>query len=116
MDEHELLAFSSEFCCAVVGRGSEYVLVPMTGAAEIEEAVCDEWVRRGFAYCGVLGVIQGRAVVKCADHQSIATVMAASHEFARLVGERIRRQQITSGDWLSWICTLWSLPDTRSDV
>jgi hypothetical protein len=114
-DEHNLLAFESEFCVAVLGRGSEYLLISTT--EPIDEDLCEQAALRGFCYSGIFGVIRGQIRAKCQDAESIPTMMAAAGEFAQLVADRLKaKRNASGGDFEGWAWRLWELPDTRPEV
>jgi hypothetical protein len=109
MDAHEQLAFDSEICMGVLGRGGDFVLVRL---APIDEEATAAALAKGFVYCGVLGVKDGQA--KCEPHpDAVYTMMLAGLEFARLVAERLRPEAQPKGDGVAWIASLYQLPDTR---
>jgi len=54
MDAQEKLVFESDICVGVLGRGGEFVLVPLTG--EIDGAVTADALAKGYCYCGCLGI------------------------------------------------------------
>jgi hypothetical protein len=109
LDEQQALAFTSDFCCAVLGsldRG--FMLVPLHNHGEpvLTEAETERAHANGFSFCGVLGLIDGKCVARCEPGiEAVSLCAAASPDFARLVLER------TKDDWLE---RMYRLPDTRS--
>ncbi len=111
MDESEQVVFDSEFSCGVLGRAGEFVLVPLNeGPVEDAMAAARE---RGFAYCGILAVLDGQAGAKCAPNpDAVFTMLMAALSFARLAADRLRPK--SEGDGVEWLTALLSLPDTRN--
>lgn len=107
LDAQQALAFSSEFCCAVLGNLAHgFMLVPLDGPPLAAEDV-EEAHERGYQFCGVIGFVHGQCVARTEpDLDSISVCAAATRDFARRVAERTR------GDWLE---NLWQLPDTRTN-
>lgn len=112
MDAHHLLAFNSEFCCAVLGKDADFILVRCDAPQDVIEAECERAARMSFCYCGILAVIDGQARAKCEDAAGIVTMVCAAPAFARLVLDRTKREQ-PSSDWPDFIERLWSLEDPR---
>ena len=112
-DEHHLIAFESEFCCAVVGRGREYVLISVTTVGPIDEALCEQAEAQQFSYCGIIAIaiIGGQTRAKCLDAASLETMVVAAREFRQSEVRRIdhidlAKRALGNGDWLSWISRL----------
>ena len=77
----------------VLGRGEDYVLVPLTDAGPIPDAVLEDAHRRGFQFCGILAVTQGRAAAKCEpDPDAVSVMMLAAIGFAQQVAEQRGRR------------------------
>jgi hypothetical protein len=111
MDAHETLVFDSEISVAVMGRGGEFVLIRLDGG--IDEAATEDAARKGYAYCGVLGVKDGQAGAKCEPNpDAIYTCLLASLAFAQLVADRLKQKP--KGDGAEWLARLFELPDTRT--
>src|SRR5258708_38538898 len=112
MDAMEQLVFDSEISVAVMGRGGEFVIVRIDGG--IDEAATEEAVRKGYAYCGCLGIKDGVPGAKCESNpDAIYTCLLASLAFARMVCERLKPPP--KGDGVEWLTRLFVLPDTRTD-
>jgi len=109
MREHEQLAAEAEFACAVLGNGTEYMLVPLSEEDKRGEQMCEEGARRGYKYAGILAMVRGQAASKCADLESIVTMACATRAFAELVVQHMRAQ----AKFVDWADRLWSLQDTR---
>lgn len=116
MDSHERLIVESEneSCVAVVGRGEEFLLIPLGTQPAVREARVAEAHRRDFAYCGVLGVQRGRVALEIAPENPTAArpMCFASIAFAREVADRLLPTQHT-GDSIEWLAALASLKDPR---
>jgi len=110
MDATEQLVFDSDIAVGVLGKGGDFVLVPLDGAIE---AAMEAAVLRGWNYCGCYAVTKtGQPGVRCEpDPDSIFTMMYAALAFAQLVAERLRPKP--KGDGVEWIEALYRLPDTR---
>jgi hypothetical protein len=113
MDAMERVTWNADEVVGVLGRGEEYVLVPLNDEAPIPDAVMDDAHRRGFKFCGVLCVIEGRAAAKCEpDLEAVGTMVLAAIGFAHQVADKLKHQQ--RGDGVNWLRRLWTLPDTRN--
>jgi hypothetical protein len=114
MDAHEQLAWDSEagVSVAVLGKGEDFVLISLDG--QIDEAATATALAKGFSYCGVLGIKNGQAAVKCEpDSNAVYTMMHAALAFAAQVAERLREKP--KGDAVEWLESLYRLPDTREN-
>lgn len=112
MDGHQMLAHESEFTVCVLGKGEDFVLVPVSGDASSGETLCEYAAARGFSYCGCMGVVNGKAAAKSLpDLDSAFTMMHAAFAFASLAADRLKRPE--GGDFVEWANRLWSLPDPR---
>jgi hypothetical protein len=108
MDTVEKMAFDSELCAAVLGKGPEFMLIfldlPLDGSVT---AMAHE---KGYAYCGILAVINGEAMVECEPNPAaVFTVLKASLKFAQKVADKLWAKNRDT-DWLE---RLYALPDTR---
>jgi hypothetical protein len=106
------LAFESNFCCGVLGRGDEFLLVNV--ASPLDDATAKIASEKGFYYCGCLGVVRGEMGAVCAsglDVDRMRIMLRASARFAVLVWERPGRQ--SKSDDLAWLDALFLLPDKR---
>jgi hypothetical protein len=72
-------------------------------------------VEIGYAFCGVMGVKNGRAAISCEpDADAWTTMLAAAVPFAQMVADRLREQP-NAGDVPEWLQSLFELPDTRPE-
>jgi hypothetical protein len=113
MDAQEKLVFESDICVGVLGRGGEFVLVPLTG--EIDGAITADALAKGYSYCGCLGVTaSGEPGVRCEPSPEAASVMVlAALAFAQQIADRLRPPQ--KGDGAEWLTRLFLLPDMRAN-
>jgi hypothetical protein len=108
MDASEQIAWSSELAWAVLGKGAEFVLIDLTGP--IDDATTATALAKGFTYCGVMGVKDGQAGVKCEPTLDAAVTMThAALAFAAQMAGRTEPK----GDSLEWLERLYMLPDPR---
>src|SRR5258708_13337164 len=108
MDAMEQLVFDSEISVAVMGRGGEFVLVRLDGG--IDETATEEAARKGYAYCGCLGIKDGVPGAKCEpDPDCVYTMMHAGLAFAQLVADRLKQKP--KGDGVECLTRLFALPD-----
>ena len=112
-DEQEQLALRSDFACAVVGKGAEYVFFPLDNRP-VDQAALEDAIRRGYFYAGVMGVINGVAAAKSAGSlESLEVMTAAAFGFALKYAEHIRQKPNGDGDAVAWLEQLMRLEDTR---
>ncbi len=113
MDAMERLTWDADIAVGVLGRGGEFLLVPLTEPGKISEAVTDDARRRGFRFCGVVAVTNGQASAQWEPYpDAIHTMLHAALAFAQEVADRLKPKQ-AQGDAVDWLERLWSLPDTR---
>jgi hypothetical protein len=106
------MARESEISVAVLGKGGDFVLIRLDG--EIDASATDAALARGFSYCGVMGVKNGQASVRCEPNPDAAvTMLHAALAFGTQVAERLRPQP--EGDGVEWLERLYQLPDTREN-
>jgi len=109
MNAQQQMVYESEFCCAVLGRGEEFLLIDLS--LPIEDA-SDAARANGLVYVGCLAVKDGKAGVRCEPGTAaVFTMLCASMAFAQLVADRLRPEP--QGDAAAWLDALYSLPDTR---
>lgn len=112
MDAMEKLTWDSEIAVGVLGKGGQYVLVPLGEPGPIPAEVLEDAARRGFKFCGVLAVLHGRAAVHCEpDIEAAGVMMLAAIGFAGQVADKIKQEQ--KGDGVCWLENLWNLTDPR---
>jgi hypothetical protein len=110
MDGQSEFVLGSEVCVAVLGRGLDFVLIDIS--QELDEAVTEDAIKKGFAYCGALAVKNGEAGARCEPHPDcVFTMMHAGMAFAQLVADMLRAKP--KGDGVEWLTALYSLPDPR---
>ncbi len=110
MDAMEHLVCESEIAVGVLGRSEDYVLIPLDGHGPIPQRVIDDAKRRGFQFCGVLGIVNGRAAAKCeTDTDAVGVMLLAAMGFAQQVTDKLKSKD----DGADWLERLWELPDTR---
>jgi len=109
MDAQERLVFNSDLAVAVLGRGGNYLLVPLADA--VDEAA-REAEAMGYRYCGVLALTRdGRAAAECVpDPDAALTMVRAALGFAMRFAKRLQ------GDSVEWCERLYRLPDSRPEV
>ena len=115
MDEHTQLITNSPLSVAVLGAGEDYVLIRLDADGyPIDEASVEEAKGRGFDYCGLLAIKDGRAGVRIVEGNpgAIYTMLFAGLAFAHLVADR--PQSPPTGDAEDWLSRLFGLPDTRT--
>ncbi len=112
MDATERLVVDSEMSTAVLGRGSEFILVDLSGETD---AAMEAARARGFSYCGCLAVVNGQATAQPEpDADAMLTMLYAGLAFAHLVADRLTPPQPKS-DSVEWLTRLYALPDTRPE-
>jgi hypothetical protein len=112
MNSQELLACESDFCCGVLGRGDEFLLVDV--ASPLDDVTAKIASEKGFFYCGCLGVVRGEMGAMCAsclDVDCMRIMLRASARFAVLVWEWQGPQ--SKGDDVVWLDALFRLSDKR---
>lgn len=111
MDAPERIAMTGEVSVAVLGKGADFVLIDITGP--IDDAATTAALAKGFSYCGVMGVKDGEAGVKCEPNADAAfTMMHAALAFASQIAGRITEKP--KGDSREWLERLYTLPDMRT--
>lgn len=113
MDAQQLVN-ESQIAAAVVGKGEEFRLIPITADGPDTTAM-QAAMGRGFEYCGVMGWANGQARSRCEPSMEAIGIMAcASLAFAEMVAAQLKKQQ--AGDGTEWLQKLWELPDTRGQA
>jgi len=101
-------AATTSTATVVLGHHGSFLLVNLAGPTD--EAV-REAKARGFAYYGVLGVVNGQAVAQFEPGLGdMRAVVAAALEFGSLFADRLKKQE---GDAVAWLDALHSLEDPR---
>ena len=96
MDAVSQLVWDAEDATAVLGRGEDYLLIPL-GPGPIGPDIVEDAKRRGFRLCGALGTVNGRAAAKweVADPDALAVMVLAVLAFTQ--GAETKDD---SADWL----------------
>jgi hypothetical protein len=98
---------------AVLGNGTESMLVPLPGAPEELLAIARA---KGYAYAGMM-TLWPRELNSKADCEPglEQTMIAAVPKFAQYVKETLtaRFQATSPGDSAEWLAKLWNLEDPR---
>jgi len=113
----EKLAATAEICAVVLGRGGDYVLVRIDGDAPVDTALTATAAAKGFAYCGTLGIVDGKPAAECEPNMDAAfTCTMAAFEFARMAAPQIRMTAVAEDDFRQFAESLWSLTDPRPEA
>ena len=115
MDDTEKLVWGADIAVGVLGRGGNFVLVPLTGDGPLDKALTAEAVANRYSYCGALTITDGVAAARCegANPDCIFTMMHAALAFAHQVADKLKPQN--SDDGAAWLQRLFELPDPRGD-
>ena len=110
MDATEKLVFESEISAAVLGKGDEFVLVNL---AHYDQAVPDAARARGYHFCGVVGLMNGRLSLEIAspDPESVRLMAFALREFTDMCAANSKPDAFAD-----WMTKLHELPDTRENL
>ena len=110
LDETEQLAFDGDPAMAVMGARGEFMLVPLDRGIEGAQAAA---IERGFHYCGILALVDGRPAAKCeGDLDSMNCMMRAALEFAARVADRMKPPK-REDDFAAFAAGLFRLEDPR---
>ena len=113
MDAVSQLVCDADDATAVLGRGEDYLLIPL-GRGPMDPGIVEDAKRRGFRICGVLGTVNGRAAaeVEAADPDALAVMVLAVLAFTQQgAAEKVK----TKDDRADWLERLYSLPDCREN-
>jgi hypothetical protein len=111
MDAQEQMVMDSEISVGVLGKGADFVLIPIEDGP-IDEAATEDALSKGYVYCGVMGVKNGQPGVKCEPNpDAVFTMMHAALAFAQQVAEMLRPK----GDELEFLERLYRLQDGREN-
>src|SRR5438552_4834727 len=112
--EMQKLVLESTFACGVLGRADgQHILIPLEDFEAHEDAM-ESARERGMYFCGCVALVDGQARVKCADSDTVPTMIAATGTFARYVAERLKPKK--ADESVSWLERLFQLPDTRTNI
>jgi hypothetical protein len=110
LDEQEQLVCDAEISCAVIGKGGDFVLIRLDENSEGDQALTEEAAKKGYAFCGVLGVKDGQAGAKCQpEPDAVYTMMCAALTFAQYVAAQLKPKD----DSAAWCERLHILQDPR---
>ncbi|MGA2203033.1 MAG: hypothetical protein ABSG40_13810 [Terriglobales bacterium] len=106
MDRIEQIAWDSEYAMAVLGKGTDFLLVDLD--TTMPEEVRQDAVTRGYRFCGIFGFRNGRTESQFEpDPEAFAVMNCALFRFVQLVASKL-----THVDTLE---RLYRLPDTREN-
>jgi hypothetical protein len=106
MDRLQQLAWDSPLCAAVVGKGDDFVLLPLEGL--ISEAAKQDAAKRELQFCGVVGLRDGSVEVEMespVDQEALRIMARAVASFTERFAPR--------SDGVDWLERLYQLPDPR---
>lgn len=111
MDAVSQLVWDASDATAVLGRGEDYLLIPL-GPGPINPDIVEDAKRRGFRLCGALGTVNGRVAAKweAADPDALAVMVLAVLAFTQ--GD----EKLKADDSADWLERLYSLPDCRENI
>jgi hypothetical protein len=109
LDAQEQLVCDSEVSVAVLGKGRNFVLVPLQDR-ELDATELVETQSRGFFFCGVLGIKDGQPSAECSDPDAAIVMMHAALAFAQEMAGRLRPKD----DSAAWCERLHALQDPRN--
>jgi hypothetical protein len=115
LHEMQQLVRGAQHAVAVVGAGSDFELIPLVpiDSDKTDAEVVADAQQRGFVFCGVLGLLRdGSAAAKCADIDSIPTMIRAAERFAEEAAQRLMCR--AAGDSAAWLERLYQLQDPRA--
>lgn len=97
MDAQQKLVWDADISAAVLGRGTDFVLIPISHKEDTSasEALARE---RGFSFCGVLGYFEnGRTEAKCEPNEdpdlaleTVVIMASAVQTFAEYVVAKLK--------------------------
>jgi len=110
MDAEEQLVWDAEISAVILGKGEEFVLIPLDGTPT--PAFLELAKARGYEYCGVAAYKDGQCSASCERNPgAVHTVMCASFAFARYVAAKTHLKP--EGDGADWLERLATLVDPR---
>jgi hypothetical protein len=111
-DAEDKLVFESEMAAGVLGRGEDFILVHLNDKP-LDAAVLAEATAKGFAWCGVLGLLNGKPEVQLSPEnpEAARTMCFAGLAFAHIIADHMRPQN--PGDAVDWLTRLHALRDAR---
>jgi hypothetical protein len=114
MTEQQQLVSDSAFSVCVLGRGQEFVLVPLD--RDIDSATTKMVTEKCFIPCGVMGILKTgearAAVAPGMDAESLTIMMRAGLVFAQLAADRLR--PTPKDDFVQFAESLFALEDERT--
>jgi hypothetical protein len=106
MDALQKLAWDSDVCCAVLGKGNDVELVDLNQFPSPE--ILQHLARRGLQFIGVLGYKDGRVRVEIeggATVEATRILVIAAQSFTGWIAPK--------GDFVEWARRMYEAPDPR---
>ena len=98
MDSQQQLVWDAEISAAVLGKGEEVLLVPLSEPGPVPQSVIEDAQRRGLEFCGVMGYTNGQSAARCEPtEQAVITMARAVFSFAQYVADKLKAQR---AEWL----------------
>lgn len=112
MDAIAQLVWDSQISVAVLGRGNDFILIPLneTGVP-MSETLLATARDRDFVFAGVFGFINGEAKCKSESLDALPTMCAAIPAFVEFLRERLAPKS----DAVDWLTKLHALEDPRAN-
>lgn len=109
------LVQDSEIAYGVIGRGSEFLLVPLVGAGGDDDGTWKSIAfAKGYSFRGVLAARNNVPSAALENPGDLDIMLAAGTAFAEILADRIRREREQAPDgWMAFITKLHSLEDPR---
>ena len=110
MDAQARLLVEGNSVVGVLGKGEDFLLFPLQEDGPLDQGLLQRGQERGLAFCGVLGVVDGRMAARVEETNPMAvyTMLFAGLEFARQVAPKLRPSE-PKGDSVAWLERLHSL-------
>ena len=115
MDPQQQLVFDSEISAAVLGKGSEFVLIPLPKQTPLDKAQVTRCNARGFLLAGFLGLKEGHVRVERESAHPEAAEPLLHGAIAFCLQNADKLQSDSSADSIRWLEQLYSLPDLREE-
>lgn len=113
MDKFQKIAFESQLAAVILGNGTEFELVALTGL--LSEERTRELQARKFSFVGIVGLIEGRPRTALAEPLDELSSVALAQAYVALIENRINESAKAVGDGTEWLTHLYQLPDTRKN-
>jgi hypothetical protein len=114
MDSWRKLVLDASESVAVVGRGGQFLVVPLTDGSPLSADLAEQIKTNHFKFCGCFGLVAGepRVAAVAVDADSLLTLAAGGVYWAtQLCCKRAAEQP--QGDSVEWLNGLWVLRDDR---